>query len=101
MVAWVCRVLCLINWGHINWGQNPIVLRDVLVFCRSAPCARWFLGACATPIAHGVGSYMGKIGVRSLLFFILALNRNTRFAGEMGSASREGCEYFSRLPQKQ
>lgn len=29
------------------------------------------------------------IGVRSLLFFILALKRNTRFAGEMGSASSE------------
>jgi hypothetical protein len=26
MVARVCRVPNLINWGHINWGQIPIVL---------------------------------------------------------------------------
>jgi hypothetical protein len=28
-----------------------------LGFVGAHPCGRWFCGACATPITHGVGSY--------------------------------------------
>ena len=30
MVARVCRLPHLINWGHINWGQIPIVSLRIL-----------------------------------------------------------------------
>jgi hypothetical protein len=39
-------------------GSDPNCFEECVgFFCRSAPCARWFAKACATPIAHGVGSW--------------------------------------------
>jgi hypothetical protein len=60
MVARVCRVPNLINWGQI-----PIVLQDVLVFVGAHPVRDGFWGRVPRPSPTGWAPTRGKLGSKN------------------------------------